>query len=209
MHAEYNSRPAIFDIMGSGSNSLSANIENLLAANHLFATANFKPPPTVAEYGPLLAANPHLPRICIVTCCDPRVVPEYIFGLSIGDAIVIRIAGGSIEPALASILAIDSIAPLTDVIIMRHTDCGTAYWTDEGVRKALRERANGEKMVGRRGEAVSSMAFCESEGDAGDEQQLRQDIEWLKASPLVRDGTKSKLVGMLYTTHTGRVRVAC
>lgn len=185
-------------------------IQSLLAKNRSFVKG-FEPPPSIAEYAAILAANPHTPRICIITCCDPRVVPEFIFGLSVGEAIVMRTAGGSIEPALAGLLAIDSLAPLTDVIIMRHTDCGTAKWTDEGVRNALAERSGGAAagIVGRRGEEVQNMAFCESRGNLGDERLLRDDVRWLKASPLVREQTKRSLVGMIYNTATGEVNVVC
>lgn len=187
---------------------LSPNVQKLLAKNKVF-TSTFQPVPSIADYGEMLAANPDMPRICIITCCDGRVIPEWIFGLATGEAIVMRTAGGSIEPALAGMLAIDSLAPLTDVIIMRHIDCGTAYWTDEGVRKALRERSDRNGMVGRRGESADSMGFCESSGNSGDEELLKKDVEWLRASPIVRQQTKARIVGMIYVTETGEAKVVC
>lgn len=187
-------------------------VQDLLAKNHDFIQT-FTPLPTIAEYANILANNPLTQRICIITCCDPRVVPEFIFGLGMGGAIVIRTPGGSVEPALAGMLAIDSLAPLTTVIVMRHTDCGTAAWTDEAVREALRERSGGGGghgvVVGRRGESLDDMVFCESKGDSGDERLLREDVEWLKASPLIREQTKRNLVGMIYMTHTGEAKVVC
>lgn len=187
---------------------LSPVVQNLLNKNRAF-TETFRPLPTIAEYAAILAERPDTPRICIIACCDPRVIPESIFGLATGEAIVMRTAGGSVEPALAGMLAIDTLAPLTDVIVMRHTDCGTGKWKDEDVRKALRERAGEMKGVGRRGESVNDMEFGESMGDAGDERLLREDVDWLKASPLVREQTKERIVGMLYVTETGEVKVVC
>lgn len=164
------------------------------------------------------------PHTCIITCCDPRVVPEYIFGLSLGEAVVLRTVGGSLAPALGGLLAIDNLPghALTDVIVMRHTDCGTARWTDDGVRAVLRERccsssSNGARgegedamgMVGRRGESVMEMGFGESVGEMGDVGLLREDVEWLRKSPLVREAMKRRVVGMLYSVETGEARVVC
>lgn len=185
-------------------------IQSLLARNISYAR-DYNPPPTIAEFAEVLKANPGLPRSCIICCCDPRVIPEYIFDLSMGESIVMRTPGGSVDPALPCLLAIDSVAPITDVIIMRHTDCGTAYWTDDSVLKVLKERSGvtPEAMVGMRGEKVADMTFCGSEGHKGDEQLLRQDIRWLKESPLVRDEMKTRIVGMLYITATGEAKVVC
>ena len=57
----------------------------------------------------------------IVSCADPRVVPESIFGLGVGEAVVIRNAGGNLQKALPDLLAIDTVMKLTDVIVIRHT----------------------------------------------------------------------------------------
>ena len=119
-----------------------------------------------------------------------------------------RTAGGSIAPALAGMLAIDSLAPLTDVVVMRHTDCGTGWWSDEGVKKVLMERSGG-KGVGRLREAVEKMDFCESHGSDGDERLLREDVEWLRGSALVREEMKGRVVGMMYITETGEAKVVC
>lgn len=189
---------------------LRPNVQQLLSNNHSFIQ-NFKPLPTIAQYAAILAANPDTSRLCIITCCDPRVVPESIFGLNMGEAIVMRTVGGSIEPALAGMLAIDSVGPLTDIVIMRHTDCGTAKWTDEGVKKVLIDRCGDDEVVGRRGENLVAAGFGESVGDQsyGDERLLREDVEWLKASPVIRKEMKGCIVGMMYNTGTGEVKVIC
>jgi carbonic anhydrase len=136
-------------------------IQNLLAKNS-FYTGDFQPPPTIPEFAEILKANPSLQRSCIICCCDPRVIPEHIFGLSMGEAIVMRTPGGSVDSALPCLLAIDSVAPITGLIIMRHTDCGTAYWTDDSVLKVLEDRSGVAPvdMMGMRGDRVTDMTFC-------------------------------------------------
>ena len=100
--------------------SLSPTIQTLLSKNASF-TKVFMPLPSIQEYAKQMAANPSTPRICIVCCSDPRVIPEQIFGLSMGEAIVVRVAGGNIQPALSSVVAIGTLAAFTDIIVMRHT----------------------------------------------------------------------------------------
>ena len=115
-------------------------------------------------------------------------------------------------------LAIDCVGQISDVVVMRHTDCGTGRWTDEGVRRVLRERVeSGEKgfgaggAKGRNGEGLEEMRFCESMGseEEADEEMLRGDVAWLRSSGLVRAEMRGRIVGCVYETGTGGVRVVC
>ncbi len=71
------------------------------------------------------AKNGQHPYAIVVCCSDSRVIPEEIFGASVGDLFVIRVAGnvldnhqlGSIEYA-AGHLSCDHI------IVLGHTGCG-------------------------------------------------------------------------------------
>ena len=82
-----------------------------------------------------LASDPNDPNrslTLIISCADPRVVPESIFGLSVGEAVVMRNAGGDVQKALPDILAVDQLLRLSDVVIVRHTGkyfiLGQATW---------------------------------------------------------------------------------
>ena len=186
--------------------SLSPALQNLLTKNESYVTTHVAMP-NLDQYKELLNVNPSIPRVCIITCADPRVIPEQIFNLSMGDALVIRVGGGNIQPALPTLLALDTEIGITDVMVMRHTDCGTRRWTDDKVRKALRERSDGQDLVGRRGEKLEDMNFCESVGDM--EELVKGDVEWLKHSPLVTEDTKKSIVGAMYHVDTGKVSVLC
>lgn len=188
--------------------SLSPDLQRLIDNNEHYQDG-FQAPPSIADFRSMLQKNPTLevPRICIITCCDSRVVPEYIFGLSLGDAIVMRTAGGSVRPAVPALLAIDGMMAIKDIVIMRHTDCGTAYWTDSSVREVLKERCGPAWEVEKN--EVEKMDFCGSNGDRGDEHLLKQDVEWLRNSSLIRDQFKARIVGMIYQTDTGKASVVC
>lgn len=81
----------------------------------------------------------------IVSCADPRVVPESIFGLNVGEAIVIRNAGGNLQQALPELLAIDTVLKLTDVVIIRHT--GKSFSSTFAVAFTARVVFNGKNTL--------------------------------------------------------------
>ena len=96
-------------------------------------------------YAPV-ALGPPTAQMIIVTCLDHRVDPAIIFGLGLGEAPVIRNAGGRITPAviddlaylafLAEQLFADQVEAdrLFEVAIVHHTQCGTGFLADPGFR---------------------------------------------------------------------------
>ncbi len=84
-----------------------------------------------------------------MTCLDPRVDPAAFLGLALGDAPVIRNAGGRVTEAVINDIAfIAELAatmmpggPLFEVAVIHHTRCGTGFLADEGFRTAFAARA--------------------------------------------------------------------
>src|SRR5262245_53320217 len=80
------------------------------------------------------AELPMLPRLgtVVVTCPDPRVDPAVVLGLELGDAAVVRVAGGRVAPVVLQQLALlRAVATIeaggvggVEVVLMGHTDCG-------------------------------------------------------------------------------------
>jgi carbonic anhydrase len=83
---------------------------------------------------------PMLPRLrtLVVGCVDPRVDPAHVLGLETGDAAVIRNVGGRVTPDVLAELALlrrltetlVGFAPVIDLIVMQHTDCGITRLQD-------------------------------------------------------------------------------
>ncbi len=66
------------------------------------------------------------PFIAILTCSDSRVVPERIFGLDLGDAFVVRVAGNTAaDPVVLGSLeyAVEHLKVRT-LLVLGHTGCG-------------------------------------------------------------------------------------
>ena len=115
-----------------------SNLRPLLQRNRVFAA-------TGAHAG--LAIMPRQ-QVFIVTCLDPRVDPAAFLGIELGDAPVIRNAGGRITEAVINDIAFISYlartmipdGPLFEVAVVHHTGCGTGFLADAGFRSAFAGR---------------------------------------------------------------------
>ena len=89
-------------------------------------------------------------QVLVVTCLDPRVDPAAFLGVELGDAPVIRNAGGRITDAVIDDVAFISYlaesmipeGPLFEVAVIHHTGCGTGFLADSTFRAAFAQRAH-------------------------------------------------------------------
>ena len=84
-------------------------------------------------------------RVLIIGCADPRVDPEKVLGLQMGDAAVIRNIGGRVTgPTLATVAGLGRVGakaalaagrsgtgPGMDLVVLHHTDCGILHLADD------------------------------------------------------------------------------
>src|SRR5580658_678461 len=99
-------------------------IARLLAANDAYAAARAN----VADARP----SRHL---AVVTCMDARIDVFAALGLHLGEAHVIRNAGGRVTDDVLRSLALSShVLGVDTVVVMQHTKCGLAGVTDEELR---------------------------------------------------------------------------
>lgn len=98
-----------------------------------------------------------MPRqaVFVITCLDPRVDPAAFLGIGLGDAMVIRNAGGRVTPeALRDLAFISTIAearvpdgPLFEVAVVHHTQCGTELLASEAFRREFAGRTGENEQV--------------------------------------------------------------
>lgn len=99
-------------------------ISDLLAANRGYAAARAN----VADPKP----SRHL---AVVTCMDARIDVFAVLGLHLGEAHVIRNAGGRVTHDVLRSLALSSgVLGVHTVVVMQHTKCGLAGVSDEELR---------------------------------------------------------------------------
>jgi carbonic anhydrase len=131
-------------------------------------------------------------KIAIVTCMDARVDPARALGLEVGDAHVIRNAGGVITDDVIRSLAVSQHKLGTEeIMLLHHTDCGMLTFTDE---QFARER---EQETGQR-PPWSAGTFRDLDDD------VREGIRRIQDDPFLP--RKQNVRGFVYEVETGRVR---
>jgi len=118
-----------------------SNIDALRDRNRAFAMTDAR------QNAPDLPFLPHL-GLYIVTCIDCRTDPADMLGITLGEAVVERIIGGRITPAVLRDIAyigylVESKAPQGpwfEVAIIHHTDCGSTLLADDALRHGFAQR---------------------------------------------------------------------
>jgi carbonic anhydrase len=165
---------------------------------------------------PLLERNDHFARtydpaplgvptaqVLVLTCLDHRVDPAIVLGLQLGEAPVIRNAGGRVTQAVIDDIAFLAVLAeqffggdgaadtLFEVAVVHHTQCGTGLLADPGFRAQV-ARATGVAEAALEGSAVADPYTT-----------IRTDVEHLLASPVL--SPKVSVSGHVYDIATGRV----
>ncbi|CAK7221130.1 hypothetical protein SBRCBS47491_004422 [Sporothrix bragantina] len=167
-------------------------IEELLQRNK---AVTHTPLPYIEE---LRAAGSPGPSIMIVTCLDPRCVPETFFNLQAGEVLVHRNAGGNVRLALRDINTLDTLFPsLQEICIVHHTDCGTTHVTDDGVREHIKGFTDKKLWP-----EVDQMDIW---SNTDIEASVKGDLEWVRNTPFIRDGLKKGTKGYVFDIKTGLV----
>src|SRR6201990_170194 len=102
-----------------------AEIERILTANEGYAAARSN-----------IESPRPLRHLAVVTCMDARIDVFAALGLHLGEAHVIRNAGGRITDDVLRSLAVSShVLGVDTVLIMQHTKCGLAGVSDGELRQ--------------------------------------------------------------------------
>lgn len=185
------------------------NTQNLQEKNVAFA-ADFKhgdkPLPPAKRYLVLvrLAADSvsldHL--ICLPydnadkTCMDARIIPAEAFGISLGDAHVVRNAGASAKDALRSIVISQQLLATNEIILVKHTGCGMLTFTNEDAHAVVSQKLGAT--------AAAEIATLDFLPFSDLEQAVKDDIAFLKKQSAIPKDTA--ISGWVYEVETGRVR---
>ncbi|KAI2470191.1 carbonate dehydratase [Annulohypoxylon bovei var. microspora] len=141
-------------------------------------------------------ALPPAKHYLILTCMDARLDPAAAFGIDLGDAHVIRNAGGSARDGQRSIIISEQLLGTKEIILIKHTGCGMLTFSNEDahdlVKKNLGPGAAAEIAT------LNFLPFSNLEDAA------REDVEYLRNSSTVPDDVI--ISGWIYEVETGKVR---
>ena len=131
-------------------------------------------------------------RLAIVTCMDSRLDVFAALGLEVGDAHVLRNAGGVVTDDVIRSLAVSQRKLGTSaVMLIHHSDCGMQTLTDDGFRAELLA-ATGVAP------AFAIESFADEEAD------VRQSIERVRRSAFLLH--RDEVRGFVYDVDTHRLR---
>ena len=124
-------------------------------------------------------------RLAVVTCMDARIDVFAVLGLHLGDAHVIRNAGGRVTDDVLRSLALSAhVLGVDTVVVMQHTNCGLAGVTDAELRR----------FTG------ADLGFFPIDDHA---EALREDIETLTTTPFL--GPLRLIAGFIYDVESGEI----
>ncbi|MDQ4108647.1 MAG: carbonic anhydrase [Actinomycetota bacterium] len=139
-----------------------------------------------------LGISPGRPLL-VVTCIDARLDPARMLGLQLGDAHVIRNAGGRVtDDAIRSATISSWLLGTREFVVIHHTDCGMTLFTDDLLHGQIRE-ATGVDVSG-----DEYLTFSDVE------ESLREDVGRLRALKTLPEGVT--VAGLVYDVRTGELR---
>ena len=131
--------------------------------------------------------------VAVVTCMDARLHPAEFLGLRVGDAHVIRNAGGRVsEDVIRSLVISERLLGTTEVVVIHHTDCGMASFTNEDLAAKVRED------LGVDAGGWDFLPFTDLE------QSVRDDVAAVRDSELIPDSVT--VSGAIYDVESGELR---
>jgi carbonic anhydrase len=134
-----------------------------------------------------------------VTCIDARIDPASAFGISLGDAHVIRNAGGCAQAALRDLVISQQLLGTDEVLLIKHTGCGMLTFKNQDAVDLVKKNL-GAEAVWELGAFLNGdfLPFVELE------KAIEEDIAYLRASKLISGSIR--ISGWIYEVETGRVR---
>ncbi len=129
--------------------------------------------------------------LAVVACMDARLDTHALLGIGVGDAHVIRNAGGVVtDDAIRSLTISQRLLGTTSIMLIHHTDCGMLTFRDDDVKDAI-VADTGVRPT------FAMEAFPDLDGD------IRQSIARINASPFIPN--KDDVRGFVYDCATGKL----
>ena len=130
-------------------------------------------------------------KLAVLACMDARLDVHGLLGLELGDAHVIRNAGGVVsDDALRSLVISQRLLGTEEIILIHHTDCGMLTFRDDDVKDGILADTG-----------LRPSFALEAFGELDDD--VRQSIGRIQANPFIPN--KDQVRGFVYDCATGRL----
>ena len=157
--------------------------ENFLKANQAY----------VELHGDLHLSIKPKTKVAIVTCMDSRLHVAPALGLALGDAHILRNAGGRVtEDMIRSLVISQQQMGTREIVVLHHTDCGAQTFNNEDFQEHLKCEL---------GVDVSGQDFLPFQDI---DESVREEMKLLRECPLIPDDVI--ISGAVYDVDTGSMR---
>jgi len=137
--------------------------------------------------------TPPARKLVILTCIDSRMDLEQLLGLRVGDAHMIRNAGGlATDDAIRSLILSTHLLGTRSIAVIQHTECGLMSITDEEFRWRL------SNFTGRDASHLRFHAFRDLDQNVSEQLVRIRDNPFLPRQIAVR--------GFVYDVKRGNLR---
>jgi carbonic anhydrase len=133
---------------------------------------------------------------------DARIDPAAACGISLGDANVIRNAGGNARDAIRSIVISEQLLGTREILLIKHTGCGMLTFKNEDATGIVEKNLGGDAKAEL--DALAGGSGFDFQPFPQLEQAVTDDVAWLKGSKLVPADVV--VSGWVYEVETGKVR---
>lgn len=131
-------------------------------------------------------------ELAIVTCIDTRIDPADAFGLSPGDAKILRNAGARVtDDVLRTLVMATTLLGVKRIALIAHTDCAAAKTSQEAIEAAVHDYTGAD---------ASDIDFF----SGGDQiETLHADAEKIRECPLIPEDVL--VAEFIFDVQTGRL----
>src|ERR1700712_5122885 len=134
---------------------------------------------------------PPAKKVAVVACMDARLDVHGLLGLALGDAHVIRNAGGVVtDDEIRSVAISQRLLGTEEIVLIHHTDCGMLTFTDDAFKQSIQDE------LGIKPEWAAE-SFDDLDAD------VRQSVARIKASPFVPKTDRVR--GFVFDVATGKL----
>src|SRR5688572_25458498 len=135
---------------------------------------------------------PPAAHVAVVACMDARLNPQVTLGLALGDAHVIRNAGGVVtDDVVRSLIISQRLLGTRHIVLVHHTDCGMTAFTDDELKAEIQADTG-----------MKPAFSLESFNDPA--ENVRQSILRIETNPFIPH--KDSISGFVFEVETGQLK---
>lgn len=127
---------------------------------------------------------------------DARIDPAAAYGIDLGDAHVIRNAGGNARDALRSLIISQQLLGTNEILLIKHTGCGMLTFNNQDAHVVV------EKNLG--AAAQQELSDLDFQPFPNLDKAVEDDVGYLKASKAIPDSVN--ISGWVYEVESGKVK---